>query len=55
MLWLKTVAAGIVFTVLMLILRTNMIVNIALTVLFVFVVFEMIYRYAKKVDKQDIN
>lgn len=49
-LWLQTAFIGIVFTVLMLLLRTEMMINIALTVLFVFVIFGMIYWYAKKVD-----
>lgn len=42
---------GMVFTALMLLLCTNMTVNIALTVLFVFAVFGMIYRYGQKFDR----
>ena len=49
-LWLQTAVIGIVFTVLMLLLRTEMIINIALTVVFVFVIFGVIYWYAKKID-----
>ena len=48
---LKAGALGIVFAALMLLLRTNMMVNIALTVVFVFTVFGMIYRYGKKMDE----
>ena len=50
-LWLQTAVIGIAFTVLMLLLRTEMMINIALTVVFVFVIFGMIYWYGKKIDK----
>jgi len=50
-LWLQAAATGIVFTALMLLLRTEMMINIALTALFVFVIFGMIYWYGKKIDK----
>ncbi len=49
-LWLQTTVIGVVFTGLMLLFRTNMMINIALTVLFVFVIFGMIYWYVKKVE-----
>ena len=47
-------AGGIsaVFAALMLLLRENMEVNIALTVVFVFLIFLMIYRYAGRVGKE---
>ena len=48
---LKAAAAGVVFVTLMLLLRTNMMINIALTVAFVFTVFGMIYWYGRKMDE----
>ena len=49
-LWLQTAVIGAVFTALMLLLRTEMVINIGLTVVFVFVIFGIIYWYAKKID-----
>ena len=45
---LRAAAGGVVFVILMLLLRTEMKVNIALTVVFVFALFAMIYRYGRK-------
>lgn len=50
-LWIKAAVMGAVFTALMLLLRTNMKINIALTVLFVFAIFGMIYRYGQKFER----
>ena len=47
---LMAAVAGVVFAALMLLLRENMTLNIALTVVFVFTVFWMIYRYGRKMD-----
>ena len=46
---------GIVFTALMLLFSTKMMINIAVTVLFVFIIFGMIYWYGKKVDGANTN
>ena len=48
--YLPGIAIGIAFAVCMLLLRTQMMLNIAITVLFVFGLFLVIYRYGKKVD-----
>ncbi|MBR3391445.1 MAG: low temperature requirement protein A [Firmicutes bacterium] len=45
---LRAAAGGVVFVILMLLLRTEMKVNIALTVVFVFALFAMIYRYGRQ-------
>ena len=50
---LMTGAAGGVFILLMLLLRSQMTVNVALSVLFVFVMFGMIYDYGKKISRLD--
>ena len=42
---------GVVFAALMLILRSEMMMNITLTVVFVFLLFVMIYWYGKKVEE----
>ena len=47
---LRAAAAGAVFTAAMFLLRENMTVNIALTVVFVFALFAMVYRYGKKMS-----
>ena len=47
---LNAVAIGISFIALMLLLRANMMLNIALTVVFVFTMFGIIYRYGRKMD-----
>ncbi len=47
---LYATAISAVFVVLMLLLRSKMMINIALTVVFVFSVFGMIYWYGKKID-----
>ena len=49
-LWICASAIGVVFTILMLLLRNEMMINIALTVVFVFTVFSMIYRYGRRID-----
>ena len=46
--WAATAVSG-VFAALMLLLRGNMMANIALTVVFIFAVFAMIYRYGKEI------
>lgn len=51
---LKAAGIGAVFAALMLLLRENMMLNIALTVVFVFAVFGMIYRYGRKMDEINI-
>jgi len=43
-------AAGVVFCALMLLLRGDMLLNIGLTVVFIFFLFAMIYRYGKLMD-----
>ena len=47
---LRAAAIGAAFTALMLLLRTKMAVNIALTVVFVFMEFGMIFWYGRKID-----
>ena len=47
----QAVLIGVVFAVLMLLFRTEMMVNITLTVVFVFLLFVMIYWYGKKVEE----
>lgn len=47
---LKAAAIGVLFAALMLLLRANMMLNIALTVVFVFAEFGMIYWYGRKID-----
>ncbi len=46
-----TGAAGAVFILLMMVLRSQMIANIALTVFFVFAMFGMIYGYGNKISR----
>ena len=46
---------GAIFAGLMLLLRREMIINIALTVVFVFSVFATIYWYGKRIDKAEEN
>ncbi len=41
---------GVVFSALMLLLRNNMLVNIALTAVFVFTVFVLLFRYGRKME-----
>ena len=43
-------AAGAIFAAVMYLLRSSMMLNIALTVIFIFSMFIMIYRYGKKMD-----
>ena len=45
---LTALAAGAVFAVAMVLLRGNMVLNIALTVGFIFLLFALIYRYGKR-------
>lgn len=47
---LTAVISGAVFAAAMLLLRHEMMVNIALTVVFIFLMFAVLYRYAKKID-----
>jgi low temperature requirement protein LtrA len=47
---LQAAAAGAVFAGLIILFKENMMINIALTVILVFVLFGMIYRYGKKTD-----
>ncbi len=47
---LRAAAVGAVFAGVMMLLRRNMTVNIALTVLFVFAEYGMIYRYGRKIE-----
>ena len=49
---LTVAAAGAVFIAVMLLLRENMLLNIAVTVAFIFLVFALLYRYGKLVDPQ---
>ena len=42
---------GLVFMVLMILLRNEMTVNILISVVFVFVLFGMIYWYGRKVEE----
>ncbi len=51
---LKAAGIGAVFAALMLLLRENMMLNIALTVVFVFALFGMIYRYGRKMEEISI-
>ncbi len=51
-LYLPAVPATIVFIVSMLLLKDHMRLNIAVTVAYVYLIFIVLYRYAKKVDKQ---
>jgi len=48
--YLAVAGAGLAFAGLMLLLRQNMQVNIALTVVFVFAVFLVVYRFGRKAD-----
>lgn len=47
----RAAGLGILFTALMLLLRREMLINIALTVVFVFAMFGIIYRYGKKINQ----
>ncbi|MBQ7546773.1 MAG: low temperature requirement protein A [Clostridia bacterium] len=47
---LRAALIGALFAALMLLFRANMTINIALTVVFVFASFGMIYRYGRKLD-----
>ncbi|MCR4962971.1 MAG: low temperature requirement protein A [Firmicutes bacterium] len=47
---LRAALLGLIFVLLMLLLRNNMMVNITFTVVFIFALFAMIYRYGKKVE-----
>lgn len=51
--FLRAGAIGTAFALLMLVFRENMTVNIALSVVFVFALFTMIYRYGKAMDNID--
>lgn len=48
---LTAAVAGAVFIVLMILLRNNMLLNIALTILFVFGLFGLIYWYGRRMDE----
>ena len=50
---LLSAALGLVFALAMLLLRREMLLNIALTVCFIFLLFAMIYRYGKRMDAAD--
>ena len=50
---LRAVVISAVFAGLMLLLRQEMIINIALTVVFVFAIFAMIYWYGKRMDEAE--
>lgn len=50
---LRVAGIGVVFAALMVLLRRNMVANIAVTVIFVFALFAMIYVYGKKMDELD--
>ena len=54
-LWLSISVISAVFAALMIILRTNMTVNIALTVIFVFLIFGIIYNYGKNIQSDRKN
>ncbi len=54
-LFLKSGAISAVFIILMLLLRENMMVNIFITVVFVFSLFIIIYRYGKRIRENNIN
>ena len=47
---LQAAAPGVLFAALMLLLKDNMFVNVAVTVLFVFTVFALLYRYGRKTE-----
>ena len=47
---LRAAVMGAVFAELMIVLRNEMKINIAMTVVFVFMLFAMIYKYGKKLD-----
>lgn len=47
---LTVAVLGLLFTILIFLFRNNMVVNIALSVVFVFSVFSMIYRYSRITD-----
>lgn len=49
-LFIKAGTISAVFITLMLLLRENMMINIFITVVFVFVLFLIIYRYGKRID-----
>ena len=51
----QAVLIGVVFAALMLLFRSEMIMNITLTVVFVFLLFIMIYWYGKKVEETQGN
>ena len=53
--FLRAGAIGAAFAALMLLFRENMAVNIALSVVFVFALFAMIYRYGKAMDNVDLS
>ena len=55
LLFLRAGAIGAAFALLMALFRENMTVNIAWSVLFVFSLFAMIYRYGKAMDSVDIS
>ncbi len=48
---IKAAGIGVIFAALMTLLRANMMLNIALTVVFVFAEFGMIYWYGRKMDE----
>lgn len=50
---LQAVLIGIVFAGLILLLREKMLINIALTVVFVFAMFAMLYWYGRKIETAD--
>ena len=50
-LFLKAGAISAVFITLMLLFRENMMINIFVTVAFVFVLFLIIYRYGKRINR----
>ena len=50
---LQAVLIGIVFAGLILLLREQMMINIALTVVFVFAMFAMLYWYGRKIETAD--
>ena len=54
-LFLKSGAISAVFIILMLLMRENMMVNIFITVVFVFSLFIIIYRYGKRIRENNIN
>jgi hypothetical protein len=49
--FLALIGGGILFGVLMVVFHENMYVNIALTAVFVFTVFGVIYRFAQKAEQ----